>query len=103
MNHFIAIFVQDDIGEWRVVFPDMPGCEARGFSLDDAKFAATTALLYCVRNGGAPAPQPMSMAVLQEDWLTQNKVDLSRAIVTTISVEAEKHPDSTDASLDHIG
>jgi hypothetical protein len=40
MSHYIAIFIEDHIGEWRVVFPDAPGCEAKGFTLHDARYAA---------------------------------------------------------------
>jgi hypothetical protein len=70
MKHYIAIFVENDVGEWRAIFPDVPGCEAKGFSLDDAKFAAATAL------------------VRSEDWLNQNQVDLSKAVVTMIPLAA---------------
>jgi predicted RNase H-like HicB family nuclease len=34
MTHYLAIFVETDVGEWRVVFPDVPGCEASGFTLE---------------------------------------------------------------------
>ena len=47
MSHYIAIFVEDHIGEWRVVFPDVPGCEARGFTLHDAQYAAASTLARC--------------------------------------------------------
>jgi predicted RNase H-like HicB family nuclease len=84
MRHYVAIFMQDDIGEWRASFPDLPGCEARGFSLDDVKFTAETALAEWIRKNGAPAPLPTPMAALQQDWLTKNEVDLSKAVVTMI-------------------
>jgi predicted RNase H-like HicB family nuclease len=90
MNHYIGIFVQNDVGEWRVVFPDMPGCEAKGFTLDDAKFAAVTALVKCIRESGAPAPLPMDMAAIlrSKDWLKQNRVNLSKAVVTMVPLAA---------------
>jgi hypothetical protein len=89
MKHYLAIFVENDFGEWRIVFPDMPGCEARGFSLDDAKFAAATALVRCLREYGTP-PLPMDLAAVKrnEDWLKQNQVDLSKAVVTMIQLAA---------------
>jgi predicted RNase H-like HicB family nuclease len=90
MRHYIAIFIEDHLGEWRVVFPDVPGCEAKGFSLDDAKFAAATALVTCIKKSGTPAPLPMDMATVQgsKDWLKQNRVDLSKAVVTMIQLAA---------------
>src|SRR6266498_810519 len=42
--HYIAIIVPADNGDWRVLFPDLAGCEARGFNLDEARMAAVTAL-----------------------------------------------------------
>ena len=63
---------------------------AWGFSMDDAKFAAATALAKCMRESGASAPLPMDMAAVQEskDWLKQNQVDLSKAVVTMIQLAA---------------
>jgi hypothetical protein len=75
--------------EWRVVFPDAPGCEVKGFSLDDANFAcaAASALSQCLRETGTP-PLPMDMAAVEkcEEWLEQNHMDLSKAVVTMIFI-----------------
>jgi predicted RNase H-like HicB family nuclease len=90
MPHYIAIFVEDYVGEWRVVFPDVPGCEAKGFSLDDAQYAAASALSKCLRENGTPPPLPMDMAAVEKrnDWLEQNHVNLSKAVVSMISLAA---------------
>ena len=60
MSHYIAIFVEDHVGEWRGVFPDVPGCEARGFTLDDAQFAAARALSRWLREYGTLPALPMN-------------------------------------------
>jgi predicted RNase H-like HicB family nuclease len=85
MKHYVAIFVQNDMGEWRVVFPDIPGCEAKGFSLDDAKFAATTALAQYI-DGQESLPEPMDLAAIDRkaDWLAQNHIDLSKAVISIV-------------------
>jgi hypothetical protein len=90
MSHYIAIFVEDHIGEWRLVFPDVPGCEAKGFTLHDAQFAAVTALSQCLRENGTEPPWPMGLAAVEQcdEWLEQNHVDLSKAVVSMISVAA---------------
>jgi predicted RNase H-like HicB family nuclease len=90
MSHYIAIFVEDHMGEWRVVFPDVPGCEARGFSLHDAQYAASSALSQCLREKGTPLPAPMSMAAVAgcTEWQEKNHVDLSKAVVSVISLAA---------------
>ncbi|HET6159024.1 MAG TPA: type II toxin-antitoxin system HicB family antitoxin [Dongiaceae bacterium] len=90
MNYYIAIFVESELGEWRAVFPDIPGCEARGFSLEDAKYAAASTLQQCIRRSGSPAPAPMDMNAVQrsEAWLTHNQLDLSRAVVSMIPLAA---------------
>jgi predicted RNase H-like HicB family nuclease len=87
MKHYLAIFVENNFGEWRVVFPDMPGCEARSFSLDDAGIAATSALTRCLRENGTP-PLPMDLAAVQQhrEWLELNHIDLSKAVVTMIQL-----------------
>jgi predicted RNase H-like HicB family nuclease len=85
MQHYIAIFVETELGEWRVVFPDVPGCEAKGFTLDDAKFAAVSALVRSIRENGPP-PLPMDLDAVQrsEAWLSQQRIDLSKAIVSMV-------------------
>ena len=89
MSHYIAIFIEDHIGEWRVVFPDVPGCEAKGFSLEDAQLAAASALSHSLRANGTPR-LPMDLAAVEQrdEWLQQNRVDLSKAVVSMISVAA---------------
>jgi predicted RNase H-like HicB family nuclease len=89
MRHYIAIFIEDHIGEWRVVFPDAPGCAAKGFNLHDAQYAAASALSQCLRANGTP-PLPMDLAAVEQcdEWLEQNGVDLSKAVVSMISVAA---------------
>jgi predicted RNase H-like HicB family nuclease len=89
MAHYLAIFIEDHIGEWRAVFPDVPGCEAKGFTLHDAQFAAASALSECLRENGTP-PLPMDMASVEkcDAWLEQNHVDLSKAVVSMIPLAA---------------
>ena len=88
--HYLAIFVEDQLGEWRVVFPDVPGCEARGFTLDDAQYAAASTLSRCLQENGTRPPMPMDMAAVKksDEWLKQNRVDLSKAVVSMISLAA---------------
>lgn len=90
MKHYIAILLENDVGEWRVVFPDMPGCEAKSFTLDDATFAAASVLTQCIRENGGPPLHPMDMDAVQrsEKWLQENQVDLSKAVVTMIQLAA---------------
>jgi predicted RNase H-like HicB family nuclease len=90
VTHYLAIFVETDMGEWRVVFPDVPGCEARGFTLDDAQFAATSALERCIEERGlsAPLPKDLSAVSRSEEWLSRNHIDLSRAVITMVRLAA---------------
>jgi predicted RNase H-like HicB family nuclease len=88
MSHYIALLVPSSVGEWRVVFPDLPECQARGYSVDDATFAATTALSRCLAENGVSPPLPRDLAEIErdEEWLSRNNIDLHEAIVTMISV-----------------
>jgi predicted RNase H-like HicB family nuclease len=89
MTYYIAIFVQSDLGEWDVIFPEVPGCEARGFSLDVARYAATSALQQCIRERGPHAASPMDLAgARSEDWLSRNQVDPARAVISMIALAA---------------
>jgi predicted RNase H-like HicB family nuclease len=86
MRHYLAIFVQSDVDEWRVVFPDVPACEAHGFTLDDARFSAVTALKRCLEENHLLPPTPMDLSAVErsEEWLKRNHVDLSRAVISMI-------------------
>ena len=90
MRHYIAIFVEDHMGEWRVVFPDAPGCEAKAFSLHDAQYVAATALMQFLNQHETPPPLPMDMAAMYrcEEWLERNQIDLSKAVVSIIPLAA---------------
>ena len=90
MSYYIAIFIEDHIGEWRVVFPDVPGCETKGFSLEDAQFSAASALSKCLRENGTPPPLPMDLTEVEkcDEWLEQNHVNLSKAVVSMIRLAA---------------
>jgi predicted RNase H-like HicB family nuclease len=86
--HYIALLVPSSVGEWRVLFPDMPECQAHGHTVDDATFAATTALSRCLAENGHLPPLPRDLAEIErdEEWLSRNNVDLHEAIVTMISL-----------------
>jgi hypothetical protein len=61
MKQYIAIFVENIVGEWRVVFSDLLGCEVRGFNLDDAQYAAASGLDRCIQESRSPLPAPMDL------------------------------------------
>jgi predicted RNase H-like HicB family nuclease len=86
--HYIALLIPSSVGEWRVVFPDVPDCQAHGYTLDDATFAATTALSRCLAENGHFPPCPRDLAEIErdEEWLSRNDVDLRQAVVTMISL-----------------
>lgn len=90
MKHYIAILVQNDVGDWRALFPDVPGCEAKGFSLYDVQFAAATALVRCLSESGLPPPRPMDMHAVRQNakWLADNKINLSQAVTMEIPLSA---------------
>ena len=90
MKHYVAIFVEDEIGEWRAIFPDVPGCEARGFCVDDVMFSATSALhRYLEQYGSLPSP-PLDTAEIpgMEKWLAENQIDPSKAVVSMVPLHA---------------
>jgi predicted RNase H-like HicB family nuclease len=86
--HYIALLMPSSVGEFRVVFPDVPECQAHGYTIDDATFAATTALSRCLTENGVSPPPPRDLAEIErdEEWLSRNNIDLHEAIVTMISL-----------------
>ena len=88
MSHYIALIIPTAVGEWRVLFPDVPGCETLGFTLEDARYAAVSALRQRVQSAGASAPTPHTLVAIAENeqWLSSNGIDLSKAIVEVVAV-----------------
>jgi hypothetical protein len=86
MRHYIAIVMPTGLGEWHVLFPDVPECEARGASLENAKFIAARELTRRIQANGAKAPYPRDLSAIERDhdWLARNGVDLATAVVTMI-------------------
>jgi predicted RNase H-like HicB family nuclease len=86
MSHYIAILMPTPIGEWRVIFPDLPGCEATALSVEDARFAAVSALSHYIGEAGQTRPRPRDLVEIERDteWLATNGVDLSKAVITMI-------------------
>ena len=90
MSHYIALLLRSPMGEWNVVFPDVPECQAHGNTVDDATFAAMTALSRCATEYGTSLRPPRDLVEIErdEEWLSRNQIDLSEAIVTMISLAA---------------
>lgn len=88
MMHYIAIVVPSEDGHWRVLFPDVAGCEGRGLDLHDAKLAALDALSRRAKQNGSELPPPRDLSAIEHDkaWIARNGIDLSRAIVTMVSL-----------------
>jgi predicted RNase H-like HicB family nuclease len=84
--HYVALLMPTEIGEWRVLFPDVSECEARGFTVQDATYAATTALARCADTRGEALPIPRSLIQIESDgaWFKANGVALKEAVVTMV-------------------
>ena len=93
-RYYAAFFVPSHVGEWHVFFPDLPDCEAYGFTLRDAEYAAATALAHYGEQKGALLAPPRSVAQISKDevWLSQNGVQLAKAIITMIPLSTENFP-----------
>jgi len=84
--HYVALLLPTEIGEWRVLFPDVSECEARGFTMQDATYAATTALARCAGAHGGALPMPRSLIQIESDreWFTAHGIALREAVVTMV-------------------
>jgi len=62
MRHYVAICIQEETGDWRAIFPDVPGCEAKGFDLADIRFAAESALKQSLESDEAHTSSPSDVS-----------------------------------------
>jgi hypothetical protein len=69
-----------------VLFPDLTECEARAFTVQDATYAAATALARCARVKGGALPLPRSLSQIESDrgWFKANGIALSETVVTMV-------------------
>ena len=81
MKHYLAICIEETTGGWRVLFPEVPGCEARVHSLEEVTHAAETELRKRAVPQSSDGPVERSVA-----WLAENHVDISKAILTMVAV-----------------
>jgi hypothetical protein len=86
MTDYIAIAVPTEVGEWRILIPDLPGCEARGYTVDDAKYAALTKLRQRLECEFSLPPCPRDLAAIASDreWMLRNNVDFSQAVIAMV-------------------
>ncbi|MDR3683288.1 MAG: type II toxin-antitoxin system HicB family antitoxin [Geothrix sp.] len=64
MRNYIAILRKDTDSDYRVNFPDFPGCITAGISLEEAKEKVLEALPFHVevlQEDGREIPEPMSL------------------------------------------
>ena len=69
---YIGLFRALPHGRWRVMFPDLPGCEVQGNSFGEVFKASRQALSEHLAELDLPWPRPRSSAELifdaQRDW-----------------------------------
>lgn len=84
MRHYITVFAKTETGQWRAVFPDFPGCEAAGESLDATTISALMALTQHAHDRGLPLPWPKSLSEVQGDaaWMAGHGIALGKAILS---------------------
>ena len=84
--HYVAMLLHSDAGEWRILFPDVPHCEAHGFTIQDATYAATAALARCVDRIGIGHSPPRSLAQIADDreWFEKEGIGLREAVVIMV-------------------
>ena len=95
MNHYISICVPLESGRWRVLFPDVPACQAEADNLDAAIMRANGALTQSAvaLNGNKPnIPLPCDLKEIVSDghWASTRGVDWSTAIVTMMPLRAPR-------------
>lgn len=97
-DRYIGLFRALPKDKWRVTFPDLPGCEARGESFRQVFEAARQALADHLAELSPPWPRPRSSAELlidaQRDWkLCRDFVDaVMHPVEPATAAEQERAP-----------
>ena len=91
MTHYIAFLVAAQSGGWRVLFPDVPECEAHGCGLANIKRTAAANLKHFSETTGTALRLPRTLEEIErdQDWLTRNNIDFDTAIVTIVPWPAD--------------
>jgi len=91
MTHFVAILAPWTAGEWRVVIPDAPECEAIANSPDEAVFAAAVKVTRRVCTNGIDQTTPRDLLAIATDraWMSRTDIDFANAVVTLIPSGAQ--------------
>jgi predicted RNase H-like HicB family nuclease len=86
MTNYIAILVEAQSGQWRALFPDVPGCEALGYGLANVKRAAAQNLKRYSKVQGGELRLPRTLREIEEDkgWLKNNDINFSDAVVVIV-------------------
>jgi predicted RNase H-like HicB family nuclease len=70
MPQYIALIHKDPDSEYRVLFPDLPGCPTAGATLDEARDMAAEALAFHLegmQEDEEPVPEPSSLETIMAD------------------------------------
>ena len=90
MRSYIAVAVPQRDGGWRIHFPDLPGYQAEGSSLDHpmgrSRQAVHLHLAKLVRNWEIPRPRSLDAIVADAAWASVHTIDWAEAIISLISL-----------------
>jgi predicted RNase H-like HicB family nuclease len=70
VTHYFALLHKDADNDFRVSFPDFPGCVTGGTNLEEVFVNATLALAEhttAIRKGNCAVPEPSSVAAIWDD------------------------------------
>ena len=103
MLHYIAVLVPQPEGNWRVHFPDFPGCSAEGAYLEQAIAAARQAIYQRLDSAAAEGalrfPRSLDVIVEDLDWARTREVDWRRAVVSLVPFASI----ASDIITGHVG
>ncbi len=97
MRHYITVFAKTETGQWRAVFPDFPGCEAAGESLDATTISALMTLTQHAHDRGLPLPRPKNLSQVRGDveWMAGSGIAFEKAILSLIPLSGFEDQGST--------
>jgi predicted RNase H-like HicB family nuclease len=90
--HYISVLMPLSAGGWRALFPDIPGCEVEGESLDATVLRAAGALTECVQSrygDGPPSPRELIEIKADDQWVTTHAIDWAKAVVTMVPLRGD--------------
>ena len=88
-NWYVAVLFPEAAGGWSVFFPDLPGCQTQGETIEEARRMAAEAPIghiASIRAHGEPVPTPRTLEEIRADptWTEEHDLNWSEVVISLV-------------------